>query len=117
MYRRRELHRAAGLSAAGLQYGRAWLGLAPGPLPAAAAAAGMALSSVEHLAATCTVMFLAALGAGFLPMLVQVGPAVYTCALGRDGTPPTMLGALGSCIKLAMPAAQAHGCSDLLRVQ
>ena len=32
----------------------------------------MPLSTTEHLTATCVVMFIAALGAGYLPTLVKV---------------------------------------------
>lgn len=38
----------------------------------------MALSSIEHLGITCVVMFLAAMGSGMLPLLIQVRPTAWT---------------------------------------
>ena len=58
--------------------------LSPAPAPglglAAATADLMALSAGEHLALTCIVLFLAALGAGFLPMSIQAGCSIACSA-------------------------------------
>ena len=51
----------------------------------------MPISNTQHLTATCVVMFIAALGAGYLPTLVKVGfllslELAFPCSLGHRAT-------------------------------
>ena len=51
----------------------------------------MPLSSMQHLTATCTVMFISALGAGYLPTLVKAGPLLPGTYRATEPKTPAML--------------------------